>query len=195
MTKSITFVPEFYIDNDKILAGFVALVAWVPLYEDYSAKYTRSMYGDKLFPVVLLMNRWDGMIGFPGGKAEGDETAKLAARRELLEETEYYVTIDKLIHCHGYTTDKVVGHLYIHNLGIVTKQFLCDVIVTATQAQGFISEGSPFWAHLMDYGKENGWTKLRNSSGLATSVPEELDVVRKYLLSNPPDNIWNPEQS
>jgi DNA topoisomerase I len=39
---------------------------------------------------ILLMRRKDGKWDYPGGGAEGDETAKQTALRETVEETKYY---------------------------------------------------------------------------------------------------------
>lgn len=185
--KPVTFVPEDFTDPAKRTAGFVALTVWCPLWPSHGP----DSYVRKLFPMVLLVQRWDGLIGFPGGMGKPGESPLEAAIRETAEEVNFSV-MEKAEHRSCFVSDRVVGHLYHCHMGIRPKSFLVRVMERASAAVDFATEGCPFWANLADFGGGRGWGNLRAGSSLMTAVPEELDRVREFLYENAPLGIFNP---
>lgn len=67
---------------------------------------------DKFLAVSRKDNR--GMWGLPGGKVDMDETIEQALLREVLEETNLQVSIDKILHteiCKGETDYLTIGFI------------------------------------------------------------------------------------
>lgn len=188
--QPIHVVPEDHVDPTKIMAAFVAVTAWAPIYKYYIGSRMSEKFRQCLFPMVLLLNRWDGRIGFPGGKAEGLETPRTTAMRETWEEIRMRTFPSSLIHVLSHTTPKIVGHLYMHQLEEASNMDLKHIIWDAAISPAVLCEGVPFWAHLADYGDHAGWDTLRASTGLATAVPEELDVIREIMFRNPPPGAY-----
>ena len=46
--------------------------------------------------VLLMLNRWDGLTGFPGGLIDPGEDSKEAMKREVFEEIGYKVDLNKI---------------------------------------------------------------------------------------------------
>ena len=69
------------IDNGKPHAVFVALLVKLDCSELLKENEFKHITGNPS-QKILMVNRWDGRIGFPGGKVDKDETFVQAAERE-----------------------------------------------------------------------------------------------------------------
>lgn len=183
-------VPINYVSTKKATA-FVALTAWSKLYADYNDPNMTKEYKQAKYPLVLMVHRWDGRIGFPGGFSEPGETPEQTAIREFKEE------IGELVDNHieaGYITDpmqhlvsheapKIIEHLFhkpIKTL-LVAKQLQWILSESIKGAEHSVVEGTPIWVHLADYGNGKGLTTLLRSNNLATGVKEELECLVSRL--------------
>lgn len=72
-------------------------------------------------PALIMIDRWDGRMGFPGGTVESDEPLLGALLREIKEEIGISVKPDKV---HGVASHewKIVTHLY--GLEVTEIEFL-----------------------------------------------------------------------
>lgn len=164
---------------------FVAITCKSKIYKDYNDPKMTPEYKNTSFPLCLMMHRWDGRIGFPGGfvdtnlegktTEEALEILRAEAQRELEEETNLndaqakleFVRSDKV-------KDGLTVHLFHFHLGYEpTVDDLRDSIANAVDAKDFISEGMPVWAHLYAKGLQN----LLNANILASCVKEELQAI------------------
>ena len=73
---------------------FIAFTAWSRIYENYDDPTMTAEYRASLFPLVLMMHRWDGAIGFVGGFVDNCRTIEEQAKIEAEEKSEPKVTED-----------------------------------------------------------------------------------------------------
>jgi 8-oxo-dGTP pyrophosphatase MutT (NUDIX family) len=175
----------------KRQGAFAVITARATIYENYDHvdQATRA----KDHTVAIMMNRWDGRIGFPGGNVdESDKDLASAAKRELLEELNYECSVDQLVPLRSDVIgDFITVHAFHLDLGKVEFSRLTDILQAGIHAQHVIAEGTPFWAHLENYknGKgaiNNGLIHLVNSTSLVSAVKEELvEVCNKLGIEIP----------
>lgn len=131
--------------------------------------------------VVFMVPRWDGRVGFPGGTCEKGETRLESLKREALEEVNvdlspYRLETTSELCTHHIVDAKFVVHAYVCDLGEVETSVRRGFSRLAIDADHFLSEGTPFWAHWADYGWGKGKGALIKSSGLTSAVREELEA-------------------
>lgn len=158
---------------------FLILTAKAPIYENHEhvPEATRPVP----HRVMFMVQRWDGRVGFPGGTCEKGETRLEALKREALEEVNVDLSTYGLetaieLCTHHIVNAKFVVHAYVRDLGEVGTSTLKEISRRAVDADHFLSEGTPFWAHWADYGRGKGKDALLKSSGLASAVREELEA-------------------
>lgn len=173
-------------------AAFTVITARATIYQDYThvPKETRAMDHN----VAVMMNRWDGRIGFPGGNVDPtDRTLAHAAVRELREELGYEADIAALVPLRSdVINDFITVHAFHLDLGKVPFERLLEILRDGIGAEHAIAEGTPFWAHLENYKNKdqvinNGLIHLVWSSNLVSAVHEELvEVCGKLGIHVPP---------
>jgi 8-oxo-dGTP pyrophosphatase MutT (NUDIX family) len=153
--------------------------------------YTNS-YGeiaDTPIPMCLVVHRWDGSIGFVGGKVDGKETFKETLEREVKEE----VGID-----FKWEYDPIVAHdvgpITTHAVAVkVSYEELLEIRKKASTQSTIESQTTGFSTpHLVVYdiiskNKKGGLIELYKTS-MAPSVREELT---HFLLKK---KIYTKEQ-
>jgi len=107
MIQEIKRIPFGQINSEKENAVFLAIYVkdiapWKHFKDDI--KHTRC-------PVVIMIDRWDGRMGFPGGGIKKNETLLYALKREIYEEIGIRVKEDK-IHSIASHEWKIVTHFY-----------------------------------------------------------------------------------
>lgn len=70
--------------NNMKQAVFVAFICEKKIWKNYEGISEEAK--KTVVPVVLILQRWDGFKGFPGGEVEFNESLKDAASRECMEE-------------------------------------------------------------------------------------------------------------
>ena len=182
MTENIKEVPFGTKVPGKKNGAFVTLTAMAQLYLDYEDPGMTKEYKETYYPVVLMVNRWDGRVGFPGGFVDGDESLLEAAKRELIEEAGLSGNRDfQLRELCSHEAERIIVHAYHCDLGKVTKESLVDILRRALNAEHVVAEGTLAWMHLADYGRGKGRTNLLNNNMLALAVKEELEAVLAVL--------------
>ncbi len=104
---TIERIPFGQINPEKKNAVF--LVIYV---EDFAPwKYFKDQTKEIRCPGIIMIDRWDGRAGFPGGTTEAGESLLDALVREVKEEIGINVKPDKV---HGIASHewKIITHLY-----------------------------------------------------------------------------------
>lgn len=177
---TITEIPYGTTIPGKKVASFVALTATSQLYKDYEDPTMTAEYRATYFPVVLMIHRWDGRFGFPGGFAEDGESPSDVIFRELVEEVGFHNPKTMEGVC-AHETEKMVVHFHHFHLGELPVSSLQEILAKAALAEHAVIEGCPTWAHLADYGQGRGLDMILNSNMLSTAVREELIVLLKRI--------------
>jgi hypothetical protein len=168
-------------DPAKKRGVFAAITAVSRIYEGYEDPSMSAEDKQRLYPLVLMMQRWDGTIGFVGGFTDG-RNPMMQLVDEIYEELGMRdVKASDFEPLVSHEAEDIIVDLYRCNVGkgptdVIPVRHLRRVIEGAAMAKHSISEGAAFWAHLVDYGRGRGFPALRRSS-LATAVGEELDVL------------------
>lgn len=166
----------------KRQGAFAVITAMAPIYETYDQVPVETQVKDHC--VAIMMNRWDGRIGFPGGNVdEGDESLAHAAVRELREELNYLARPEDLVPLRSDVINEFITvHAFHLDLGKVPFKVIKRILSEGMKSEHVVAEGTPFAAHLENYrnGKgeiNNGLIHLVNSTSLVSAVKEELVAV------------------
>lgn len=192
-SEAIREVPFGTIVEGKRVGAFVAVTAWAPIYADYDDPTMTAEYRASLFPMVLMIHRWDGAIGFVGGFLDEGSTIEEQVLKETKQEigTHLVGTLSPLV---SHEAERMVLHLYRHEIcrGNVNGavEAMRNIVTAAARAEHSVAEGNAFWAHLADYGRGKGWRRLRDSNVLSDAVGEELDAVRAWMYANAPEGAY-----
>ena len=153
-------------------AAFVAMVCRDTIYKGYDR--VPEHVQDQVFGQVLMNNRWDGCIGFPGGKVDGDETLTQAAMREVLEEVNFEIADpDKLI---PIATHTVREGLNVHLFGIEISTTDRDFILENAH-KGADSSAEVEGVMFKQISTREIYERWKAKAFLARSVPEEFDLL------------------
>lgn len=163
---------------------FVAITAESQIYLNYEDPTMSKEKRVAFYPMILMVERWDGKTGFVGGFQEPEHTLLETANKELLEEINLKVAeTHSLIPVCAHELEWLVAHLLHLNLGKTSFKVLKDILTESVKAEHCISEGTAKWVHLADYGRNKGLNTLLNSNVLASAVKEELEIVIKRLAA------------
>lgn len=173
-------------------AAFAVITAMAPIYETYDQVPVETQVKDHT--VTIMMNRWDGRIGFPGGNVDKeDESLAHAAVRELREELNYLARPEDLVPLRSDVINEFITvHAFHLDLGKVPFKVIKRILSEGMKSEHVVAEGTPFAAHLENYrnGKgeiNNGLIHLVNSTSLVSAVKEELvEVCVKLGIELPP---------
>lgn len=158
--------------------AFIAVTTEHPLYEHYQ-EVPENLRGT-VIPVALMYQRWDGLIGFPGGFIDGNEQPMQAAIRELEEEIGVTLPLDLAAQVQYVCTHqdaKMEVHLFNLRVDFDTfKHFMAN----AHQGEHFITEGTPIAPQMMPFPHNKGVTAFVKNN-FAFAVKEELHALFQHL--------------
>ena len=140
----------------------------------------------RVVPTCVMINRYDGKMGFVGGFVEPKESLEEAVRREVKEEIGYSISLP-LKEVVAHELDNITTYSFALKLPYLE---LLRIQQEALKAPHFGSElTGVFLAHLYDYGGQRGLVNLMGNN-LAPSVREEMmhfllqtDIFSKEQLS------------
>lgn len=162
---------------------FVAITTESQIYKNYHDPNMTEEYKNAYYPLVLMVERWDGKTGFIGGFQEPNMSLYETVVKETVEEAgikEGFVEPQFVPVC-AHELEWIVVHMYHINLGKQPLDILRAFLSEGSMAEHCISEGCLKWVHLADYGKNKGINTLLGSNVLASAVKEELEVILKRL--------------
>jgi U8 snoRNA-decapping enzyme len=105
----------------------------------YYTGVPKERRGDKI-PLVLMLLRWDGCIGFPGGKVDSGEDLETALKRELREEINFNVDLRKAKLLCSLATESNDRHIHCYEYNVGDESWFRHAITQAAQAEHFLSE-------------------------------------------------------
>lgn len=181
-------IPFEQTNPDKKNAVFLAIYSR----EISPWKYFKDNVGDVPCPGVIMIDRWDGRMGFPGGTADKDESLEEALKREIKEEIGIRVRLDKIFgiashewkictHLYGMEVNELeFMHIYYHILNNFARSILLHAYDEG-DASRFLSETTgikivPIVRHL-NKGIENF---MKNS--FAGSAKEDMSIFLEEIL-------------
>lgn len=177
-----------YRDNQKKDAVFIAIYSR----EISPWKYFKDNAKDVVCPGVIMIDRWDGRMGFPGGGADKNESLEEALKREVKEEIGIRIRVDKIhsiashewkirTHLFGLEVQEMeFMHIYYHILNNFARSILLHAY-DEVDASRFLSETTgikivPIVRH------HNKGINLFVDNSFAGSAKEDLEVFIKEIL-------------
>lgn len=149
------------------------------LYENYRSdnkKIDRFCF----IPTVLMINRWDGKIGFPGGHIDTGESHLEALTRELKEEINFDLCDERPFFVSSIEAPNTFLHFYA--LEISSFSQLKEIVRGSLEAEHFGAEVTGvFLQHLKTYEGGKGLATLLDSGNLVFSVKEEIRLLLKSI--------------
>lgn len=150
---------------------FLAIVSPLTLGEMYEE------HAGKTIPTVLMVNRWDGKIGFPGGFIDEGETPEQAIIREVFEELNLFID-NSLLEYEGCIEGK---HLFVI---YVSEELVKNIFSKIHLAKHFQQEITGLCnVHLENYGEKGLTTFLNNS--FSGNAKEQL-LKLEFKIKNSP---------
>jgi U8 snoRNA-decapping enzyme len=165
------------VNNGKPHAAFVAILAKLDaseLLKENEFKNIKENPSQK----ILMVHRWDGRIGFPGGKVDEGETLVEAAMREVYEEAGFRNKIKDEVIC-SYELPNINVHVFVNDLGTITQEklvFDTSIMIVLSKTYGF--EVCPFWAPFSKNDPKS-LNRLLENNNLVPSVKESLLEILK----------------
>ncbi len=182
-------IPFGQINHNKKNAVFLSIYTkeiapWKYFNDDI--KHTRC-------PAVIMIDRWDGRIGFPGGTLEKDELLLDALVREIKEEVGIRVRPEKVKGVVSHDNEKIVTHLfalevneleflhiYYHILNNFSRSILNHAYEEADESH-FMSEITGIKIVPIVKHKNKGINKFLENS-FAGSSKEDFEIFIKETL-------------
>lgn len=167
---------------NKRNAAFVAFFLKSPCYKGYS--YVKEDVQKLNIPQVLLLQRWDGKMGFVGGMVDEGEDILTSALRETREEIgfnieEHHLQLREV--CSHETSGDLNVHLYAVEIDLGLKRL---ILSKAHEAADYEAETcGVIFQQILDIEK-NGFNAFLENAYLAKAVKEELEIMRdKFNLT------------
>jgi U8 snoRNA-decapping enzyme len=163
--------------NNKKQAIFIMAYAETDIwrnYDDVSKEFQKT-----IVPLALMLQRWDGKIGFVGGNADPGENLINAAVREFAEESGYSLSSDqikKLDFVCSHETEHMVTHLMTLK---VTEYVLRDIIINSHKAKHFMSEGTLFTTQMINYPHMRSFDNFMQNNFPQTVKEQIMEAIAK----------------
>jgi 8-oxo-dGTP pyrophosphatase MutT (NUDIX family) len=181
-------VPFGAINPDKKNAVFLAIY----VREISPWKYFKDEMSHKRCPAVIMIDRWDGRVGFPGGTVDAGETLLEALRREIKEEIGIKVRLEQVsgicsfdgkltTHLYGLEVTEVeFMHIYYHILNGFSRSILLHAYEEGDDSH-FLSEITGIKiVPILEHGGKGVNLFLENK--FAGSSKEDMKVFLKEVL-------------
>ncbi|OQX59981.1 MAG: hypothetical protein B5M52_01815 [Helicobacteraceae bacterium 4484_230] len=176
--------------NNKKKKNAVFLAIYV---EEISPwKYFKDQIRHVKCPAIIMIDRWDGRMGFPGGTVEENETLLDALVREVKEEIGINVRPEKvhkivsyegkyLTHLYGLKVLEIEFlHIYYHMLNNFARSILLHAYEEGDESH-FMSEITGIKIVPLIEHEGKGISKFLQN-GFAGSAKEELQTILREIF-------------
>ena len=162
------------------------LIIHTKKHENFNNEEIRSNRGSVNIPLMLMINRWDGKIGFPGGNINENETIKDGLLREVREEIGLTLVPNQISKIEEFTFQDKKVHLFV----IQTDHYsMKEIIRNSTYCDSFLKENQGCFAvQMTDFNDEStrfqtvGFTDFLKNSNFAGSGRIEVEIFTRYLF-------------
>lgn len=143
-------------------------------------------------PAVIMVDRWDGRMGFPGGTMENNEPILEALRREIKEEIGISIRPEKVhpiashewkicTHFYGLEVNELEFlHIYYHILNNFSRSILLHAYEEGDESR-FMSETTGIKIVPIVKHKDKGINRFLENS-FAGATKQDLEIFLKEIL-------------
>lgn len=166
----------------------MARVAFLVIYSDSTERNLNSLNKKNRginVPLMLMLTRWDGTIGFPGGKVDYGEDGAHGLAREVKEEINFECNKEKmkLISTFRFWENDV--ELFAYE---VTKEEMKSIIRNSTDAAAFLTECQGCFAvQIANFVDDEDWDiggiEEFKRHNFCASARVEIDMFVNYLFT------------
>lgn len=167
--------------NKKRNASFVGFYLKSKCYEGY--KNVPEQVRDLDIPQILLLQRWDGKLGYVGGMVDEGEDILTAAIREVKEEinldiSDFNLELTEI--CTHEASENLHVHFYAVEIDLDIKRHILE---NAYKGSDYEAETcGVVFQQILD-GDKFGINKFLENAYLATAVKEETEIlIEKFDL-------------
>lgn len=168
-------------------AIFIALTTESQVWKDYEG--LSEEVKKTVVPVVLMVQRWDGLQGFVGGEVEEGESLKDTVERECLEEIGFMLNDSELKSAKiisSHQTEKQVTHLMTLS---ISPELMEEAVKGSKNAKHFMSEiVAVMPIHFINYPHKKAFDNFVKNNFASTVKEEMSDLIsalewdKKYNL-------------
>lgn len=162
------------------------LIIHTKKHENFNNEEIRSNRGSVNIPLMLMINRWDGKIGFPGGNINENETIKGGLIREVHEEIGLTLVPNQISKIEEFTFQDKKVHLFVIQ---TDHDSMKEIIRNSTYCDSFLKENQGCFAvQMTDFNDEStrfqtvGFTDFLKNSNFAGSGRIEVEIFTRYLF-------------
>lgn len=162
------------------------LIIHTKRYENFNNEEIRSNRGSLNIPLMLMINRWSGKIGFPGGGINVGEDVTSGLLREVREEIGLTLVPNQISKIEEFTFRDKRVHLFVHE---TDHDSIKEIIRNSTYCDSFLKENQGCFAvQLTDFNDEStrfqtvGFTNFLKNSNFAGSSQIEVEIFTRYLF-------------
>lgn len=162
-------------ENGKDCVFLIPFFLKEKIYKNY--KEVNEDLKNKEIPLVLAQMRWDGKLGFIGGKVESNEFLEVALLREIKEEGLIQGIGDVIPLCsHRDNEENLHLHCFVYECSSIEEfKYLS---LNSNFAEHFIAEsGGLFPIQIADFSYEN----LLKNNWESSSSYELKEFIKKYV--------------